>query len=188
MTEIIIGNSGFKYVETYKPGRSGSTIPDVRICVVKYLKTNETLFTIKGTEGQWQGRGTRATKTPDTTQAKKFLGLDNKYYYINVSRSKVDWGQVQPSGAVLRSNRTVLTVLAFYPIYKEVPEPKPIIKNISMTPKRIIEKVPEPKIPIKNIPMTPKLVVEDKEKKSWINNLIKQIQTLINQIISLLKS
>ena len=181
----IIGESGFGYTTTGKEIIGGSRKGGLHYgwnCIVKNIETNEPIFTIVG--------GTRYTPyTNDFIGTKKFLGLDNKYYYIQIGYGgKVDWGQVQPSGAVLRSNRTILTTLAFYPVYKETPEPKPVIKNVVMTPKVVIEKVPEPKLSIKNIPMTPALVVEDKEKKSWINNLIKQIQNLINQIISLLKS
>lgn len=179
-----IGASGFGYTTTGKETIGGSKKHGYHYgwnCIVKNIKTNKHIFTIVG--------GYRCTPyCKNFIGTKKFLGLDNKYYYIQIGQGNVDWGQVQPSGAVLRSNRTILTTLAFYPVYKETPEPKPVIKNVVMTPKVVIEKVPEPKIPIKNIPMTPALIVEDREEKSWINNLIKQIQNLINQIISLLKS
>ena len=164
MTLKPIGMSGFGYTTGGKRFLGGSKKGGYHWgwdCIVKNIESNENIFTITG--------GIRYTPYGNAfTGSKKFLGLDNKYYYIQVTNGgRVDWGQVQPSGAVLKANRTVLTTLAFYPIYKEVPEPKPVIKSV---------------------PMTPKLIAEDKEKKPWIDNLIRQIQNLINQIINLLKS
>ena len=165
-SNTVLGNSGFMYTETTGQATGYSWI-NKRTCIIKNIATGKEIFRLTGKHGGWAGRGTRATKRPDTIGTKKFLGLDNKYYYINVTYRKAEWGQIQPSGAVLKSDRTVLTTLPFYPVYREVPEPKPVIKNI---------------------PMAPKLIAEDKEKKSWIDNLIKQIQTLINRIINLLKN
>ena len=165
-----IGNSGFEYIiggEKIIGGHRKSGYHYGSTVTVKNIKTGEKLFSIMG--------GTKFTPYSNPfTEDKKFLGLDDKYYFIIAkSNFKVDWGQVQSDGAVLRSDRTILTTLAFFPHYKD--------------PKTIVP--PETPIIVKEPPNIPKVVVISptpiktpipKEDISWIQKIINWIIRILN--------
>ena len=170
LTATLIGNSGFEYTKTDKKivgghkrvgWKYGHTV------TVKNIKTGIVLFTLKG------GVHFNPYSTP-YTEDKKFLGLDDKYYYIIAkSNYTADWGQIQSDGAVLRSDRTILTVLPFFPHYED--------------PVTIVS--PETPIIVKEPPNIPKVVVISptpiktpiKQKVSWIQKIINWIIAILNR-------
>lgn len=168
---ILIGNSGFEYTQTGKKligGTKRSGYHYGNTVSVKNTKTGIETFTIMG--------GIRFKPFANAyTADRKFLGLDNKYYYIIAkSNYTVDWGQIQSDGAVLRPNRTILKVLPFFPHYKEpetiVPVETPIIvKEPPNIPKVVVISPTSIKTPI------------PKEKVSWIQKIINWIIAILNR-------
>ena len=173
LDDIIIGNSGFKYIEIYQNIYG----IEERTCEIKYVKTGKILFSLTGKEGKYQGRGTRATKSKDTIGAKRFLGLDNRYYYIEVTYHKTMWGQIQSSGAVIAQDRTIIKQLDFFPMNIETPT-VPILETIPI--KSTILDIP----PIKTL--TP--VISDKKEIKWIEQIMNQINQIMNQINQAIQS
>lgn len=177
----VIGTSGFEYT-TITTGTIINT-------TVKNIKTGNTIITLKGGY-RWRGRGTGARRE-DYTDAEKFLGMDDRYYYIN---SEGDWGQIQSDGSVLRANRTILTTLAFYPMYKV-----PVIKEPPILPVPVTTVKSIPAV-IPKAPITPLMDVvktgDDyptrgnewlKEINQMIDQLNNQIHQMIQSVLNLLK-
>ena len=186
-----IGNSGFKYIEIDNiiVGRK-SVKTYTKTCIIKYIKINKELFRLIGKSGTWGGRGTGAIKSKDTIAAKRFLGLDNRYYYIEVSHGKVIWGQIQSSGAVIAEDRTIIKQLDFFPMNIETPT-VPVIKTISVTPinpaigiKSEISGVIPDTPPIKSlIPViSDESVIKQLKEIEWIEQIMNQIYQVMNQI------
>jgi hypothetical protein len=166
----LIGNSGFEYekkIDHYYGKRNSHTYVDA---VVRNTKTKEVLFTVRGSL-------TFKPYATYSTGSKKFLGFDDRYYYIEAkakeNKGTIDWGQIQSDGAVLRSDRTILTTLAFFPHYKEPVD--------AVSPKApIIVKEP-PNIP-KVVVISPKPIkTPTKENVSWIQKIINWIIAILNR-------
>ena len=182
----LIGNSGFEYTSSLDKDRKGY-IHYLNVSV-KNIKTKKVLFTMKG--GHYStGRGTRSTRH-NLRPTKKFLGFDNRWYYIQAFES-VDWGQIQSSGAVLKSDRTMLTQVDFYPIYTPKPtvtilnKPEPQIESIAPSIKTIS---PEPKLKIKVTEHKTITLKPIKEESLWYENLIIQINQIIDRIEKMIRS
>jgi len=174
MADIIIGNSGFKYSSSHTKSYSKRDSYQKRTCTVKYVKDDKILFTIYG--------GMKFTPYADKyTGSKKFLGLDNRYYYIQVTNDNVSWGQIQSSGAVLTKNRTILTQLNFYPLNVETPT----IPLIETPVKKLVTPVPtvtNPPVTSKKIDKIDSYTVKKVEKINGVS-WIEQIQTIINRLV-----
>ena len=140
---------------------------------VKNIETGKTLFSLTG-KGTFFGR--KFSRSPGTTSSKKFLGFDDRWYYVRVTGGGAEWGKITSSGAVVKADRTMLTSLNFYPIYKEKPLPPP------PSPKTPITILPKPYTPKKTIKKTVK------QEDSWYKKIIQIIENLINQIKNLLKA
>ena len=168
-----IGSSGFGYTETGKRITGGSKKHGRKYgntCTVKNIETGQSIFSITG------GRNC-APYCKAYTGSKKFLGLDDRWYYIQVNEDyRVSWGQITSSGAVLKADRTMLKTLTFYPIYKDKPIASPPTRE---TPITILPK-----------PYTPKKTIKKtvKQEDSWYKKIIQIIENLINQIKNLLKA
>lgn len=135
LMEIPIGNSGFSYIED-KTKRKNKYIKNT----VKIIntKTKEVSFTLTG-GFSWGGKGLGAVRQYYSNNTKEFLGFDNKYYHIEATDNTTNWGEIQSDGAVLKSNRTILKYIDFYPLYiKQAPEVIPSISS-SIIPKKVVK-------------------------------------------------
>ena len=176
-----IGNYGFEYTVRSDNRKRQRGL----YCTVKNIKTGKTIFTLKGTGTFWARRGAPSS---GSSPSKKFLGFDDRWYYIQISGgTTVNWGQIQSSGAVLKSDRTMLTHIDFYPMYTPK-APAPVIKTISQKPPVVtispaFKKIsPTPK----TISPTPETIT--KEESLWYKNLITQINQIIDQIEKMIRS
>ena len=139
----VMGNSGFEYNSTCNErnkwggcSRSSYNIID--------STTKKTLFSLNAPYTEWSGRGTGASSQSHRGGIKTILGKDEKYYYIDANNG-LQWGIVQTSGVVLKSDRSVLTTINMHPLYETRPQvqlvpsikPKPIPTPIitTVTPK-----------------------------------------------------
>lgn len=165
MADILIGNSGFSYQEkvdhVYRK-RGSHTYTDA---VVKNVKTGKIAFTVRGSL-------TYNPYAKYSTGTKTFLGLDERYYYIQVvpeyGRGAISWGQVQSDGAVLKDDRTILKHLNFFPLYlKAAPVVVPVIR-------------PATKPQITTLPPKPEIKPEVKEL-SWIQKIVNWIIRILNR-------
>jgi hypothetical protein len=167
-----IGNSGFEaVVGGFRTGKHGGTGTRVTI---KNVKTGESIGSISGK----RSCPPRGDCWGYTTDKKTFYGLDDRYYHVMVTWNKAQWGQVQSTGAVIDSKRSVITVLDFYPIYVQKSEPV-----LTPTPVPV-----EPVVPVTTvIPIVPKITsfkqakkVYVPEKKPWLERLINWIKKTFN--------
>ena len=166
MTELIpIGNSGFGYISTIiRQKRKDKT--DTTLKVIN-IKTNKEMFTLR-TKYYWGQPG-----SVSLTEGKTFLGFDERYYHIiiNTRSGIINWGQVQSDGAVLKSDRTILKHINFYPLYiKKAPVVVP--SKVPITP------AVEPQIT--TVSPKPKIKKEVKEL-SWWKKIINWIIKILNQ-------
>ena len=170
-----IGNSGFEY-ELTSPSQWGQKM------VVRNIQTGTQLFTIQNKLG--------VTAPPAVSNT--FLGLDNRYYFVNVRgwrrNLKTMVGQVTPSGAIVDVNtRAIIHHINFYPFYNE---------GISKAPEPVktIPKTPEPIKTVIEYPITTLIKtmsdINTPEVETWmmkINKLIDQIVLMINNLLKRLK-
>ena len=195
-----IGNSGFEIV-ILKEGISSKAdwrTASVYATVFKIqnIKTKKLLF--KLTHGKYisyrkDSPHVRATE-------KKFLGLDDRYYWVKAtSYTKAVWGQIQSSGAVIGVDRTIIHQLDFYPIYiikptapvliqaTPAPAPVPVVEIMAVAP---AETIVEPEVTAKplGIPNTPPIFTGFKDaknyyipkEKTWLEKLINWLKNLLN--------
>ena len=170
-----VGNSGFEY-EITSPSQWGHKM------VVRNIQTGIQLFMIQNK--------LRVTTPPAVS--KTFLGLDNKYYFVNVGVNRRDLktmvGQVTPSGAIVDVNtRTIIHHINFFPFYNE---------GISKTPEpvKIVPKTPQPIKTVIDHPITTLLTtipdIKTSVNETWImkiNKLMDQIILMINNLLKRLK-
>lgn len=177
----IIGNSGFEYITKNDSRKRQKGL----LCSIRDIKTKEVIKTIRGT-GKFNPRGGQAFGGNIPTC--KFLGHNKKYYYLQISNgTTIDWGQVQSDGVVLRPDRTVLTVLAFFPNYEKPKTNVPVKTPIIITrPPNIPKIITVPKTTLSTkmsigvIPDMPPI----EDKISWIQKIIKKIIDWMKKILN----
>jgi hypothetical protein len=170
----LIGNSGFEFVVGQKGDHKKTGWRAVSAYGTRYdirnIKTKNIIFSL------WYGKYIsykKQEKKTTVSDEKKFLGLDKRYYWIKAYKSTCSWGQIQSDGAVLKSDRSIIKVLAFFPHYTEseteiTAEAPIIVKEPPNIPKVVI------------ISPTP-IKTPTKENVSWIQKIINWIIAILNR-------
>ena len=161
---IPIGNSGFGYTTRNNSSKRQRGLD----CTITNLKTKETLVMLRG-KGVFSSRSGRSDH-PASPASKTFLGFDERYYHVHVTGTNVQWGQVQSDGAVLKSDRSILKHIDFYPLY--------IKKAPVMVPGEPVKPAVEPQIT--TIAPKPEIKTEV-SKLSWIQKIINWIIKILNR-------
>ena len=165
-----IGNSGFEYTTHNNSSKRQKGLN----CTIKDTKTDKILTTLVGKGTFW---GRKGSTSPGSTPSKKFLGYDERWYYVEVSGGNtVNWGTITSSGAVIKSDRSMLRHINFYPLYIKT---APIM--IPGEPIKTKEPVkPAVKPQITTISPKPEIKPEVKEI-SWWKKIINWIIKILNR-------
>lgn len=175
---VLIGGSGFKYIETPTNGWNNHVKKTV---TVKNATNDEIAFILK----------TDTYKRYNATASKTFFGFDNRYYHIIVYWNAVKWGQIQSDGSVIQKDRTVLTHLDFYPM-GVTPTTVPKIGIIPPTVPKIEPVIKPPAVPaVSAVPTITGFKDAEKympevEEILWIKKIKNLLQKLKTWMINLL--
>ena len=165
----VMGNSGFEYDHTDTWSLRG--YHEDNHYDIKDSETGKTLFTMKA-GNEWNGKGYNATET-QLGSVKTILGKDEKYYYLSTLSGSLQWGIVQTTGVVLKSDRSVLTTINMHPLYETRPQ-------VQLVPSIKPKAIPTPIITV-----TPKVTTTVTPKVRTKPSLLDRIINWLEKVLRL---